>query len=429
MFPRALRIATFGGVDVRVDPSLLIMAGLVLWTFLSRFRDGFGLATAAMMAIAAAVAFFFSVLIHELAHAYEARHRGIEVSGVTLFLLGGVTEMHLDTEKPSDEFAISAVGPYASLVVAALAGIVATTVDVFGAPVLRPLAHVAGLIGWINVALAVFNLIPGSPLDGGRVFRAIVWAVTKDRHRAVRIASRSGQVIAALLGLLALRLMLLGAGGFFDALWLILIAGFMWVSARNELRSDETEELLRGRTVGGLTIVRPPRLPADRPLSQVVDQLAGSPGFEVFPVVAEGDLAATHPTDATADLDPAGTHAGPPPTPHQVPIVGVLVLEDVMQVDRQDRGFRTAGELMRPLDDLPVVTEDEGLRELIRVMEHHPIVAVRDRHSGEVRSVLTIGQVAQALERIHALERGGKRHRPSPLSRSHSSDGGREASS
>lgn len=403
MFPRAFRITSLGGVDVRVDPSLLIMAALVLWTFLSRFRGDFAVATAVAMAVAGALLFFLSVLAHEMAHALEARHRGVEVSGVTLFLLGGVTEMHLEANKPSDEFAISAVGPYASLVLAALFGVIATIADLLGGPALAPIAHVAGLMGWINVVLALFNLVPGSPLDGGRVFRALIWAVTRNRHRAVRIASRSGQLIAVLLALLALRIVLQGTGGVFDALWFLLIAWFMWTSARAELRQDETEELLRGRTIGGLTTVRAPRLPADRPLSQVVDQLAGSPGFEVFPVVAEGQL-----------VSASGAAAGTPPAaPHETDIVGVLALEDVMALDRHDRGFRTAAELMRPVADLPTLDATDELHDLLRTMEHHPIVAVRD--GGRVTSVLTVRQVAAAVRRLHDLERGGRRRGPQTL--------------
>src|SRR5207237_5474096 len=123
------------------------------------------------MALAAAALLLVSVLAHELAHGLEARYRGIPVGGITLFLFGGVTET-LEARRPVDEFAMTAVGPFTSLAFGCGLGLVAVAADHAG---LHSLAAVCGLVGWLNIGLAVFNLFPGAPLDGGRILRAIVW--------------------------------------------------------------------------------------------------------------------------------------------------------------------------------------------------------------------------------------------------------------
>lgn len=375
MFPRAFRIARISGIDVRVDPSWILIALLVVWTFFQRFtvtaeRD---VATGLAMGGAAAVLFFLSVLAHELGHALEARSRGVKVNGITLFLFGGVTEMHVEAKRPFDEFALAAVGPFVSLVTGAALGLVATGVETYLPNSAQPVAEVAGVLGWINVALAIFNLIPGAPLDGGRVLRSIVWAATKDRARSVRIAARSGQVVGGLLFGLAAFSILSQPEALFDGLWLAFIAWFLWQAAQAELRQADIDQLLKGRTVASLLTVTAPSLDAEQPLSLVVDQVALTPGFELFPVERDGEL------------------------------VGALSLQEIRDMHPTDRAFRLAGDVMRPVTDLPHVPADAGLRSLIGALEGEPAVVVTV--AGSPRTLLTTGQVGAALERLRALER------------------------
>ncbi|MBW3658042.1 MAG: site-2 protease family protein [Actinobacteria bacterium] len=369
MFPRAFRVARVSGIDVRLDPTLLLIALLVVWSFTGRFGGyGHGLAAAVGMAAAAALLFFGSILFHELGHALEARHRGIEVHGITLFILGGVTEMHLEAESPGDELAIAGVGPWLSLVAAALFGLIATVIPLLGADGLRAVAEVAGVIGWINLALAVFNLVPGAPLDGGRVLRAILWKLTGDRRRAVRISARAGQVVAVGLFALAFQALTTSPAGAVNGLIWGAIGWFMWTAARGELRRAEAEELLAGRTVADLATAPSPRLPLDTPLDQVAPTLARNPGRRIF---------------AVGDDDE---------------VVGILHLDDVMAIDPHDRGFRTTDEVMRPLDGLSFVTAETPLRDLVPALEEQPVVAVRE--GDRVVDVLTIREVGAALEHL-----------------------------
>lgn len=381
MFSRSFHVTRIGGVDVRVDASWVVLVLLVVWSFHFQFTvDGRGVGTTLVMALVAAALFFASLLAHELAHAIEGIHRDIAVHGITLMIFGGVTEMGVAPRRPRDEFAISAVGPYVSLVAGAAFGLLATLTTLIGGP--PAVAEVAGTLGWLNVLLAVFNIIPGAPLDGGRVLRSAIWAVTRDRHRAVRWASYAGQAVAAGLLLLALRLLLLRPGAFVTALWLAFIGWFMWRAARAERRHAEVEQLLAGRTIDALTVVAPPRLPADRSIDAVSDLLAAAPALEVFPVVG------------SADTDPSsGGH-----------VIGVLHLSDVMEMDPHDRAFRTVAEVMRPIAELREVSAHEDLMAVAASMSDGSPVVVVDEH-GHARSLVTPGQLQAALDRWHALAR------------------------
>ncbi|MFP5308870.1 MAG: site-2 protease family protein [Actinomycetes bacterium] len=387
MFPRAIRILSIRGIDVRVDPSWILIALLVVWSFQLRFSAGQPTAVALVMAVVAALLFFASVLAHEAAHALEGQHRDAEVGGITLFLFGGVTEMHAEPERPRDEFAIAAIGPWVSLVLGALFGLVAALGDAFGAP--APVGEVAGVLGWLNVALAVFNIIPGAPLDGGRVLRAIAWAITKDRQKAIRIAAHAGAGVAGLILLYAFWTITTRPGALLSALWLSFIGWYILRAARAELAHSQVSGLLGGRTVAALVVVPAPRIPKDRALDAAADAMAAAPGFAAFPVVD----ASVHP-----DADLAGAD-----------VLGALRLEDVRRMDPHDRAVRFAGDVMVPVDDLPTVRLDTEVLELLRLVQGGAGVVAVVGEDDRVRTVLGQRQVFDALERLHQLARRTQR--------------------
>ena len=259
---RTFRIATIRDIDVAVAPSWLLIAALIVWGYQRFFADR-GLAVAVAMSAAVAVLFTLSVLLHELAHALEARHRGIEVGGITLFLLGGATALHDPDRRAADEFAVAGVGPWSNVVLAALFGLLAVYT---GSWELDAVAEVLGLLGWLNLGLAAFNLIPGAPLDGGRVLRAGVWALTGSRHRSTVVAAWSGIALGAALVGWALWLV-----GVRNAVWLGLWVGVIGAYVLRAARG----ELARGRLAVWLTAltaaeVAPPvevdgDLPSDLP--------------------------------------------------------------------------------------------------------------------------------------------------------------------
>lgn len=199
---RSVRVAQIRGFELRLDPSLFILVTLLVWAFASRFAATHGIGPALVMAVSGSLLVVATTLLHELAHAFEASHRGIEVDAITLLLFGGVTEMHTNRPTARDELAVAAVGPYISLVTAAVFGLSSTyaTELVPGITGTR-IAEVAGILGWWNLALAAFNIVPGAPLDGGRILRGLLWMLLGDRLRALRASVRAGQALAiALVG-------------------------------------------------------------------------------------------------------------------------------------------------------------------------------------------------------------------------------------
>ncbi len=251
---RPLRVAEIRGFELRLDPSLVLLVALLLWVFAARFTPAHGLATAVVMGAATAALVVLTTLLHELAHALEARHRGIEVDAITLLLFGGVTEMHATAPTARDELAVAAVGPYVSLVAAAAAGVTATFVgDLVTGPVGAQIAEVAGILGWWNLALAVFNIVPGAPLDGGRVLRAVLWMVLGDRLKALRASVRAGQLLALVLVASAVWIATRPAA---DTLTAVAVAGVLIVTAAglfhaatSELRQAELDAVLSGSRV------------------------------------------------------------------------------------------------------------------------------------------------------------------------------------
>lgn len=336
MLARAVRVATIRGIEVRLDPSLVVLAVLLAWLLTTRFTPVYGAAVSWTMAGVGTVLFFASILVHELGHALEAHHRDISVKGITLLLFGGVTEMHTESQHPRDEFVIAAVGPYISLVAAAAFHVTGSMARAgLPAAVGAPTAELAMLLAYLNLLLAAFNLVPGAPLDGGRVLRAGLWWVTQDRRRAVRISARCGQAFGAVLVAFgvyefALGLELAAIGG----IWWIVIGAFLFVAARAELRRNDVQTALAGHTAADALGTLPPRIAATTPLTEVPP-----------PPPGPDHVLVTDPDGEVTGWIPAGDLVGRRP-------VG-------------PRAATTAGGLAAPLGDIPTVTLDEPLTDVV----------------------------------------------------------------
>jgi Zn-dependent protease len=246
MFGKRVRLFSIAGFEVALDPSWFLLAVLVAWSlstgfFPYRFED-ISAGQAWLMGVVGTVGLFLSIIAHELSHSLFARRTGISMQGITLFLFGGAAEMGDEPARPRDEFLIAIVGPLASIAI----GAAFFALNLFGAASGWPLA-VNGVLEYlasINVILAVFNLIPAYPLDGGRVLRAALWAWKKDLLQATRISSRVGWLFGALLiGLGVLRLL---GGAVLGGFWLALIGLFVQRAATVSYRKLAT----RGTTSG-----------------------------------------------------------------------------------------------------------------------------------------------------------------------------------
>jgi Zn-dependent protease/predicted transcriptional regulator len=282
------RIGRIGGIEIRADASVLFIS---IWIVVSRWSEYSTLpfpyrpssTGLALLAIASALVFFGSLLLHEFGHAVVARARHIPVDGITLWMFGGATRTRSDAKGPVDEFLISAVGPATNLVLGVALEAFARTMPL-GAT--RLLVHE---MGWINLLLAAFNILPGFPMDGGRVLRSIVWAVSKDRSIATIVAARVGQVFG--IGVIAYGILQLTRGGVqnFGSIWFALIGVILFQAATATVAQERRTRALSKITASDAMRTPPASLSPETPVGTVRDAvLAGRDG--AFPVMAGPNL-------------------------------------------------------------------------------------------------------------------------------------------
>jgi len=317
VFGKRFTLFTVFGFAIRADLSWLVILTLVVWSLASgvfpEAYPGHTLGTYILMGLAGALGLFASVVVHELCHSLVARRYGLTMEGITLFIFGGVAEMTEEPPNPKTEFMMALAGPVASLVI----GVVAVAAAFLGSASAWWPAGVVTLrwIGFINILLAVFNLIPGYPLDGGRILRSILWHIKGRLRWATRIASRVGEVLGLLLigfGLVSL-LTLNPVGG----MWDILIGWFLWVAARQGYQQVLVRQALAGEPVQRLMTAEPVTVPPTASLEQLVNDYVYRFHHKMFPVVDDGRLA------------------------------GCITTREVREVPRAEWASRTVGEVAR----------------------------------------------------------------------------------
>ena len=267
------------GVRVRVDTSWYVIAAIVAWIYLGSLSGLPDAPAGPLLWLGAALAvgaFFISLLAHELGHALANRAFGVPVLGITLFMLGGVTESAREARRPSEELIVVGAGPLASLTLAALS----TALGFLRPP--EPFATLLWFLTWGNVLLAGFNLVPGYPLDGGRLLRALLWAATGRPHAATRWAARIGQAFAVLVAGYGVRLLLSGPGGF-DGVWEIMLGLFLFRGAAQAHAAAGRLERLGARTVSDVMGSVPPPLDPTATLAQALERVQEKPSL-LWPV-------------------------------------------------------------------------------------------------------------------------------------------------
>jgi Zn-dependent protease len=243
----SIRIGTIRGIPLFISASWLIVFILFLWTFAgSYYPDRYaGWTSQAYFAagLTTTILFFASVVIHEFGHALTAERFGIHTRRITLLPIGGLAEIEREAEKPAHEFAIAIAGPLTSLL---LGGIFLGLYFLLH-PLSVPLGGITAYLGWVNIALALFNLIPGFPMDGGRVLRAIVWGITKSYSRATRVAAGVGSLVAY--GFIFLGVTLLFRGQIANGIILAFIGWFVLTSAQGSVQQLSLQRGLAGVAV------------------------------------------------------------------------------------------------------------------------------------------------------------------------------------
>ncbi len=374
MFGTSWRLGRIAGIEVRIDRSWTVIALLITYSLYLRFSVIYrelSTAQAVGLAILASVLFFGSVLGHEMAHALVSQARGIRVQDITLFLFGGATRAKVESRGPGDEFVITVVGPLAS----ALLGGIFAIVDVFGRDVLpRSVAGAFGYLAWVNLLLAVFNLVPGFPLDGGRLLRSAVWKATGSLPRATRVAAISGQTVGWLLIAGGVAFLLNGnlAGG----IWFAFIGWFLIQAARSSYEDLQLRQLLSTVEAHDVMARDLLRIPPDLTLQQAVDNYFMRYDHGAFPVDDQGRT------------------------------IGLLTLRAVKRVPREEWPSRRVRDFLVPLGDQIVARPDARMDQVMAKLDSSDGRRTLVVDDGEVVGIITPSDVTRWLNRRRAFGLG-----------------------
>ncbi len=330
------RLGSILGFEIRIDFSWFIIFFLILWTFGSAVfpneLPGLSTTTYYIMGTVGALLFFASLIAHELSHSLVARTKGIPVEGITLFIFGGIARTRMDAETPVDEFQIAGIGPVTSLVLAGLFYTVECLGGVLGWG--TAVTALAGYLGLWNLALAIFNLLPGFPLDGGRLFRSIAWYFTDDANRATRWASNGGRGLGLALVAVGVALIFF-VGDLLNGFWLIFIGWFLRSAAESSYQQFLIRNALGGVQARHAMTRNPETVPPGISLRELVDEHFMARRFHAYPVVEHGTT------------------------------LGLVTLAGVKEVPQEEWETKTARDVMTPADEALVVAPDDGLTDVV----------------------------------------------------------------
>jgi Zn-dependent protease/predicted transcriptional regulator len=361
------RIGRIAGVEIGVNWSWIIVFVLIVWTLAAGIfpAEEPGLSDAAylVMAAVAAVLFFTSLLLHEFGHAVRARREGMQIDGITLWLFGGVAKFRGMFPSAGTEFRVAIAGPLVSIALGLLFVLIAAVADLG-----REVGGVATWLGYINLVLAAFNMLPAQPLDGGRLLHAAIWSRSGDLLRATRQAGKAGETLGYTM--IAGGVLLFIVWGAFGGAWLAFLGWFLLNAARAEVRTVLVRQALGGLRVADLMTANPVTVESGLTLGEFMDGVAWRSRFTTYPVVDAG----------------AGA------------LVGLLTFRRVADAPRTEWDRRRVAECMIPLADLATVSPDQpadaALETLMASSTSRVLVLDRDRLVG----ILSISDVMRAIE-------------------------------
>ena len=367
--PASLRIGRLFGIPIYIHASWLVIFALVTWSLATGYfpvrYPGITESGAWLRSLAAAVLFFASILLHELGHSVMALRHGIEIRSITLFIFGGVARLGHDPEDGRTELKVAIAGPLVSVALGAVFYVSSAL------PFLsEAVASVARYLAFINVAIALFNLVPAFPLDGGRLLRGFLWTFA-GKGRATRIAASAGIAFGYVLvggGLLALF-----TGHGLTGLWYVLIGWFLREASVGAFRELKLDQALSGLSVGDAMTSHVDALPADISLDEAVRDHFQRTGFGGYPV-QRGDS-----------------------------VVGLVRLKDVLEQPADARETTSVQAVMTPIDERFVVAPDAPLSEATVKLAENGMGRLLVMLEGRLVGLLTLGAVLRRAKRRDQL--------------------------
>lgn len=373
--PGTIRLVRLLGFDILIHWSWLIIATLFTWSLATGYLPGvYPEWSAERRWIAAAITsvlFFTSVLVHELSHSIVARARGLEVSSITLFLFGGASSLGGEPRSAREEFWIAVVGPLTSFAIGGVFAVIWLLSRDGGSTVV---AAITGYLAYINVAVGIFNLLPGFPLDGGRVLRSAVWGAKGNMLQATRVAANAGRVVAAILiGIGILTVFTGGLGG----LWLAVIGWFLWNAAENSYQQLLLQNSLQGLTAGMLAGPATMRVPPDLTLRQFAEDYLLAHNQRAFFVGVEGGDA-----------------------------LGLITLSDLHNHPRDQWDRISVFRAMTPRERLITVSPRTPAVDALQLMAEHNVNQLPVVNGRDIEGLLTRAALIRAIQ--FRAEVGGK---------------------
>jgi len=375
----SIQIARLFGIRIGAGWSWFVVLGVLIYLLSDYFEGRIGGSPTAgyLVAVAAVLAFFASIVLHELGHALAARREGITTHAIELWFFGGIAKLSRDTESPGAEFRVAGAGPAVTFVITAVCvGLAALLADGEALEVMlldpnvqvKPPIALLGFLALWNGALLVFNLVPAYPLDGGRLLRALVWSLTHNRNSATRIAGRVGEGFAYLL--IGLGIFLAARGNAFHGIYLAFVGWFLAQAARSAIAATAFTERIDGITVADIMDAQPVTMPATTTVLRAQEEFFLRYRWDWFPVVGDGGRFVGVLSEQRVGAEIA---AGRP----------ALEVAELVELGETER-WRVRSD--RPLESL---LGDEHLR------DKGALMAVDE--DGVLRGVVTIEQVRRAL--------------------------------
>jgi Zn-dependent protease/predicted transcriptional regulator len=368
----SFRLFRMAGIDVRVHVSWFVVFGLITWSLADQYYPtavpGLPVEEAWPLGAVSAILLFGSVLVHELAHSLVARARGLEAHSITLFIFGGVSTLRSDAPRPSTEFIVSIVGPLTSFGLALACFVVATGVE-------EPrLDALFGYLALVNGLLGAFNLVPGFPLDGGRVLRAIVWDVTGDARRALEVAVTVGQIVGY--GFMVGGFVWAISGELLSGIWIAAIGWFLQGAGAASLQSVRIEQSLGDVRVRDILRADTTTIPADASVAELIEDYLLPGNRRALPVSAGGKL------------------------------VGMVSLSDIRAVPPTERASMTVGAVMGGRGGVITVRPDTPLSEALQAMLGGDFEQVPVAEGERLVGVVTRADVVRQFQLREALHLG-----------------------
>ncbi|MEI1375244.1 site-2 protease family protein [Nostoc sp. UHCC 0926] len=362
-----IRVGNLFGIPFYIHPSWFLVLGLVTWSYSSGLAAQFpqlSAGLALLLGLMTALMLFASVVAHELGHSFVAIGQGIDVKSITLFIFGGLASLEKESKTPGEAFWVAIAGPLVSLLLCGIVTAIGVTTAASG-----PLAAILGVLASVNLALALFNLIPGLPLDGGNILKAIVWKITGNPYKGVTFASRVGQIfgwVAVLSGVLPLLLF-----GSFGNFWNLLVGFFLLQNAGNAAQFARVQEKLTGLTAEDAVTLDSPIVSANLSLREFADErVISGQNWHRFLV-----------TDDHGQL------------------VGAIAVDNLRTIPTALWSETQVKEVMRPITESTTVQSDQPLLEVMQLLEQQKLsVLPVIRENGVLVGILEKAAIIQLLQ-------------------------------